>query len=216
MPVVTIGRMFGAGGETIGELVAERLGAELVDRKIFQEVARRLELPAEEVERHEEAPGSFISRVLQALGAASIEFAAPPEAAAWNPPFSDPTFDTRQAVVEITREVIREAARTGNAVIVGRGAAFVLRDHPSALHVFVRAPEAARVERVRALEGLDEEAARKRVRHMDANRAAYVKQLYGQDWLNPAHYHLVLDSARLGHERAADVIVTAAGGGRPG
>src|SRR5262249_61406502 len=107
--------MYGAGGETVGGMVAERLGAELVDSKIFEEVARRLELPEYEVERHEEVPGSLMSRVLQALGTASIEFAAPPEATAWTPPYTDQTTDTRNAVLQSTQAGITRAARTGNS-----------------------------------------------------------------------------------------------------
>src|SRR2546428_10561406 len=154
MPVITIGRQYGAGGETIGAMVAERLGAELVDRKIFEEVAHRLELPHDEVEKHEECGGTFLNRVLQALGSASVEFAAPPEAAAWTPPYSDPTLDTRKAVLEVTQEVMREAARTGNAVIVGRGAGYVLLDNPGVLNVFIRASEAVRLAHMRQLQGL--------------------------------------------------------------
>ncbi len=210
MPVITVGRMYGAGGESVGRMVAERLDAELVDDKFFVEVARRLELPPDEVERHEEVPGSFLSRVLQALGSASIEFAAPPEATAWTPPYSDPTFDTRKAVLQITQELIREAARTGSAVIVGRGAAYLLHDHPRAVHVFLRGSERDRVRAVRESLGLGEQEARRRLKQMDANRRAYVRQVYNHDWLDPAHYHVVLDTGRLGHERAAAAIVALA------
>jgi cytidylate kinase len=209
VPVVTIGRMFGAGGETVGRMVADRLSAELVDGKIFEEVARRLELPADEVERHEEVPGSFLSRVLQALGTASIEFAAPPEATAWTPPYSDPTFDTRRAVLQITQEVIREAARTGNAVVVGRGGAYILHDHRRALHVFLRGSESGRAAALRQGLGISEEEARHRIKRMDANRRAYVRQVYNHDWLDSSHYHLVLDTVRLGYERTAAAIVAA-------
>jgi cytidylate kinase len=210
MPVITIGRQFGAGGETISAMVAQRLGAELVDRKIFEEVALRLELTHEEVEKQDEAAGSLLNRLLQALGGASVEFAAPPEAAAWTPPYSDPALDTRQAVLKVTQEVIREAARTGNAVIVGRGAGYVLLDQPRVLNVFIRASERVRIEHVRHLEGLSEEQARKRIKQMDANRGAYVRQLYDHDWLHPSHYHMVLDSGRLGFDRTADAIVAVA------
>jgi cytidylate kinase len=210
MPVITIGRQYGAGGETIGAMVAERLGADLVDRKIFEEVARRLELPHDEVEKHEESPGTFLTRLLQALGSASVEFAAPPEAAAWTPPYSDPSFDTRKAVLDMTQEIVREAARTGNAVIVGRGGAYVLQDERRAVHVFVRASESSRAAHVQELQGLNEEQARRRVKRMDANRAAYIRQVYNHDWLHPAHYHMVLDSGRLGHERTADAIIAVA------
>ncbi|SRR6266487_2321892 len=210
MPVITIGRMYGAGGETVGSMVAERLRAELVDREIFEEVARRLELPPDEVEKHEEVPGSFLTRVLQALGTASIEFAAPPESAAWTPPFHDPNFDTRKAVLQITQEVIREAARTGNAVIVGRGGAYILREDRRALHVFLRGSEADRLAALRQSFGYGEEEARRRLRQMDANRRAYVRQVYNHDWLDASHYHMVLDTGRLGYERTAAAIAAAA------
>jgi len=209
VPVITIGRMYGAGGETVGGLVAERLGAELVDSKIFEEVARRLELPEDEVEKHEEVPGSFMNRVLQALGTASIEFAAPPEATAWTPPYTDQTTDTRTAVLQITQEVIREAARTGNAVIVGRGGAYILREESRALHVFLRGSERDRIAALGQWFGLSEEAARQRIKRVDANRRAYIRQVYNHDWLDASHYHLVIDTGRLGYDRAAAVIVAA-------
>ena len=210
MPVITIGRMYGAGGETVGHLVAEQLSAELVDSKIFVEVARRLELPPDEVERHEEVPGSFLNRVIQALGSASIEFAAPPEATAWAPPYNDPTLDTRKAVLRITQELIREAARTGSAVVVGRGAAYLLRDHPGALHVFLRGSERDRVASLRETFGYGEDEARRRIKQVDANRRAYVRQVYNHDWLDAAHYHLVVDTGKLGYERTAAAILAAA------
>lgn len=210
MPVITIGRMYGAGGETIGRMVAERLGADLVDTRIFEEVARRLQLPADEVEKLEEAPGSFMARLLEALGSASIEFAAPPEATAWTPPYNDPTFDTRKAVLEITREVIREAARSGNAVIVGRGGAYILHDDARALHVFLRGSEADRVAALRQTFGFSEDEARQRLRRMDDNRRAYVRQVYSQDWMDFDHYHMVLDTGRLGYDRSAAAIVATA------
>ena len=42
MPVITISRYTGSGGQAIGEKVAERLGAEYLDQQLVQEVARRL------------------------------------------------------------------------------------------------------------------------------------------------------------------------------
>jgi cytidylate kinase len=209
MPVITITGLYGAGRETVGQMVAEQLDAELVDRKIFEEVSRRLDLPAEEVEKHEEEPASLLDRVLQALGTASVEFAAPPEATAWTPPYGDVAIDTRKAVLNVIQEVIREAARSGNAVIVGRGGAYVLSEHPAALHVFLHGSEA---ERVRSAQGdrMSEEEARRRTKKIDANRGAYIRQVYNHDWAHPAHYHAVLDSAHFGWRRTADLIVAAA------
>src|ERR1700730_14198764 len=145
MPVITIGRQFGAGGTTVGELLAGRLKADLLESRIIDEVAHRLQLPKEEVEAEDEQPGSLLARLLVALGSASSEPLIPPEAAAWTTPNTDPTFDTRKAVLQITQHVIEEAARGGNVVIVGRGGAYILRDFPGALHVFLRAADPIRV-----------------------------------------------------------------------
>lgn len=210
MPVVTIGRQFGAGGATVGRMLATRLKLDFLDSEIIDKVAQQLQLPKEEVEAEDEQPGSLLARLLVALGSASSEPLIPPEATAWNPPNSAPTFDTRKAVLQITQHVIQEAAREGNVVIVGRGGAYILSDFPGALHVFLRASERARVKTVMARFGLgSEEEAKRRIKQADENWTAYIKQVYGHDRNHPAHYDMVLDTGRLGYETAVAAIVAA-------
>ena len=209
MPVITIGRQFGAGGSTVGEMLARELKADLLESRIIDEVAHRLQLPKEEVEAEDEQPGSLLHRLLMALGSASGEPMIPPEATAWNPPNVDPVFDTRRAVLEITQQVIREAARGGNVVIVGRGGAYILRDFEDALHVFLRAAEAVRVKAVMARMSLSEDEARRKLKLADENWTAYIKQVYGHDRNHPSHYDLVLDTGRLGYEATVDAILAA-------
>ena len=206
MPVITVTGLYGAGRETIGQMVAERLDAELVDRKIFLEIQHRLDLPEDEVAAQEEAPASLIDRVLTALGASSAEFSAPPEAA-WEPPYEDVPYDTRKAVLRVTQEVIRQAAAGGNAVIVGRGGARLLAARLCTLHVFLHGPEADRLASARESSDLTPEQALKVLKHTDANRGAYVKQVYNRDWRQAAQYQMILDSSWLGWERTADLIV---------
>src|SRR5262245_2957300 len=191
-------------------MLADRLGADFLDSKIIDEVARRLQLPKEEVEAEDEQPGSLLARLLVALGSASTEPLIPAEATAWTPPNAAPTFDTRKAVLQITQHVIQEAARAGNVVIVGRGGAYILAEHPGALHVFLRAPEAIRVKTIMArFEIASEEDARKRLRQSDENWTSYIRQVYGHDRNHPAHYDMVLDTGRLGHEATIAAIVAA-------
>jgi cytidylate kinase len=209
MPVITIGRQFGAGGKTVAEMLARRLKADVLDSQLIDEVAKRLQLPKEEVEAEDEQPGSLLHRLLLALGSASGEPMVPPEATAWNPPNVDPVFDTRRAVLEITQHVILEAARGGNVVIVGRGGAYILRDFPGALHVYLRAAEAIRVKALMERLKLNEEEARRRLKQTDENWTAYIKQVYGHDRNLPSHYDLVVDTGRLGYDATVDVIVAA-------
>ena len=217
MPVITIGRQFGAGGRTVGKMLADRLKADFLDSRIIDEVARRLQLPKEEVEAEDEQPGSLLARLLVALGSASTEPLIPAEAAtAWTPPNAAPTFDTRKAVLQITQHVIEEAARSGNVVIVGRGGAYLLRDRPGALHVFLRAAEAVRVKTIMERLGIGtEDEARRRLKQTDENWTAYIRQVYGHDRVHPAHYDMVLDTGRLGYEATVEIILTALAARKP-
>lgn len=209
MPVITVGRQIGAGGRTVGRMLASKLNADFLDSKLIDEVAERLELPKEEVEAEDEQPGSLLSRLLLALGAANTEPIIPPEASAWNPPNADPVFDTRSAVLQLTQQVIKEAARSTNVVIVGRGGAYILRDHPGALHVFLRADQATRVKTIMEREKKTEEEARRRIKQTDENWTAYIKQVYGHDRNLPSHYDLVLDTGRLGYDATVAAILAA-------
>jgi cytidylate kinase len=215
MPVITIGRQIGAGGSSVGHMLATRLRLDFLDSELIDEVAHRLQLPKEEVEAEDEHPGSLLSRLLLALGAANTEPMIPPETSAWTPPNADPVFDTRRAVLQITQHVIREAARVDNVVIVGRGGAYILRDHPGALHVFLRADSAIRVRTIMDREKKTEEEARRRMKVADENWTAYIRQVYGHDRNLPSHYDIVLDTGRLGYEATLAAIVAALPGRVP-
>jgi cytidylate kinase len=210
MPVITVGRQFGAGGATVGRMLADRLHADFLDSNLIDEVAHRLQVPKEEVEAEDEHPGSLLARLLVALGSASSEPLIPPEATAWTPPNAAPTFDTRKAVLTITQHVIQEAARGGNVVIVGRGGAYILRDFPGALHVFLRASEAVRVKAIMQRFNItSEDEAKRRLKQTDENWTSYIRQVYGHDRNHPAHYDMVLDTGRLGYDTTIEAILVA-------
>jgi hypothetical protein len=191
-------------------MLAKELHSEILDSRIIDEAAHRLQLPKEEVEAEDEQPGSLLARLLLALGSASTEPLIPPEATAWTPPNAAPTFDTRKAVLAITQHVIEEAARAGNVVIVGRGGAYILRDFPGALHVFLRASQAVRVKMIMARFSIgSEDEARRRLKQTDENWTSYIRQVYGHDRNLAEHYDLVLDTGRLGYDATVDAILAA-------
>jgi len=106
--------------------------------------------------------------------------------------------------------VIRQLIRRGDAVIMGRGAAFVARAHPRALRVFLWAETARRITEVGAAQQLDQVHAVRRVKETDANWRSYVKHFYGADLMDPTNYDLVIDTGRVPPVAAAEVITTAA------
>jgi CMP/dCMP kinase len=202
MPVVTISRQFGAGGSSVAEIVARDLKAEVVDKKLIEEVARRLDVSTADVEAETERPDRLLERLVRSF--ATLE---PAMGAGWTPPFPDPWFDPRKAIVQLTQQVIREVADSGNVVIVGRGAGFLLKDRPDVFRVFLRAPEDVRIGVLMGRFRWDEGEARRRMHETDANRAAYTRQLYKHDWCDPDGYDLIVNTGRLTYRTAAEIIL---------
>jgi cytidylate kinase len=209
MPVITISRQFGAAGLPVGKALAERFNAELLDRAIVAQVAVRAGIPETELETYDERLPSFWQRVTSALASGS------PEPQLVSVPYNEQmaAAPMQERLVAITRAVIEEAAERGNAVIVGRGGAFILRRRPGTLHVQLHASlEArvrnlvARVEEIPANARPEEKALRDLCKSVDASRGDYLKRLFGADWLDARNYDLALDTGRLGIAQSVDLI----------
>ena len=201
MGVVTVSASYGAGGSEIGPAVAEALGLPFVDRAVPAEVARKLDVPLDEAERQDESVDTGMWRVISSM-------ALVPELAGAGP-LAYRTFADEHAFREKTEEVLREIATRGG-VVLGRAAAFVLADHPKALHVRLDGPVDARVAQVVRRTGRPEPDVRRDLRSNDAARAAYVRHFYRCDATEARHYHVVLDTTVILWETAADLVVTAA------
>jgi hypothetical protein len=141
-------------------------------------------------------------RVAAALSLASPEMMPPVP--------SGPMETTEERIVAVTRRVIEEAVQIGPAVFVGRGAQCLLAERSDALHVFCFAPRSAL--RAYAIEkfkiGMAE--ADRRIADMNKQREHYVKRHWNRNWLAHENYHLCVNTAWLGLDGAADLVLEAA------
>jgi cytidylate kinase len=202
MPIVTISRQFGAGGSSVARLVADDLGAEVVDKNLIEEVASRLSIRPSDVEAEDERPRTLLERLVRSFSVLEPGFGV-----GGTRPYPDPLYDSRKEIIHLTEKVIEEVADGGNVVIVGRGAGYVLRDRPGIYRVFLRAPDEARLKTLMARDGFSEADARRKMHEIDSNRAAYIKQLYGRDWCDVDEYELILNTGRVSYETAAQMIL---------
>lgn len=120
-----------------------------------------------------------------------------------------PGVNLRTTTIGITQEIVRRSFATGAAVIVGRGSAYLLGGEPSVLKVMLRADRGLRIRALAHHENLGLRAATRRVEELDSNWGAYARQVHHVDWGDPGLYDLVIDTGRLGHRGAAEVILTA-------
>jgi len=206
MPVVTIRGQYGSGAVEIGQEIAKLIGGDYVDREIIAHVAERLDLEHEHVVAKEEPPGSIWGRIAHALersmayGGSISGVYAP----AWQVPLGDTHY------LEHLTAVIMELAQDPNIVIRGRGAHFILKDHPTAIHVLTVAPLELRIQRIADVFKLDGEAARKEVERFDSSRRTFIRRYFNADADDPANYDLAINTEHLDYQASAQIIVTAA------
>ena len=189
LPIITIGRSFGSGGRIIGEKVATLLNIPLYDRELVRITAEKSGFHATVVEQmQQKKPASL----LYAISGATMEF-----------PLQDQVYFAQSAV-------IRDLAKQGPCVIVGRCADSILEeDGVRVLKVFVRAPLAERAQRVAEAYQIKSRDPRDYVKKMDRQRKSYYDYFTHKTWGRPDHYHLTLDSS-IGLDLVANLIASAA------
>lgn len=199
--LITISREFGAGGSLLAGRVAEKLGWQLIDNEMVDEVARRAGLTPADVAQREERGPTFAERLARALVAATPEVLAPMDI--------DAPEAEEARLVRITEQVVADACAAANVVMVGRAAVAVIGRRDDALHVKVVASQDHRAGVIAERDGISRDDAARRVRNNDAHRGRYHRQWYDRDWQDPHNYHLVVNTEWLGMDRAVDVIVSA-------
>jgi cytidylate kinase len=199
MPIVTISRQYGSGGSEVAERVANALGWHLYDNAMVDEVARRLGMSTEEVSAREERVPSLPERIATAMALGVPEVM---------PTVADlATEPSEERIVEVTKRVIEEAVQAGPAVLVGRGAQCMLAARADALHVFCYAPAEVLASYVITNFGVSTAEAHRIVAEKNHQREQYVKRYWKRNWRDLANYHLCVNTAWLGLDGAADVVV---------
>lgn len=199
--VVTIGRTMGSGGSFVGKRLASRLGCRYLDRELLVEAARRMHKEPSALEAYDEHRLNFWERTRMAYAFGVLE-------APYTPPAI--TVDDME-LFEVQKAILLEGASKGPVVVVGRSGFSVLKDEPGLLSVFLHAPSDARAERIRKIYSLPTiEEARELVEQSDRQRANFIKAASGLDWRDPRHYHLAVDTFRLGTAATVELLYDAA------
>jgi len=187
-PVITVSREFGSDGGEITQAVRAILGDpwEVWDSALLNEVAHRTDTRLQLLQEMDEKEQSQIDLTMRSLVGAPVveEF----------------TYLHQLAQVMLT------LAHRGYAIIVGRGATFILQD---ALKVRLCAAFGFRVENVRRVYGWTREEAERRVRASDRERAEFIRTEFEREIGATASYDMVLSTDSLGVQPAAAAIAAA-------
>ena len=191
LPVITISREPGSGGKVIAEKLAEKLGADLFHQHIINKMSESSQA------------SRLIIETLDERGLTILED--------W---ISSMIYDRHLWPDEYLKhllKIIGTIGRHGRAVIVGRGANFIL-PREKCFRVRIIAPLHIRVQNVAKEYGASEKESMRRISRSESERSAFVRKHFHSDITNPLNYDLVINTGSISIERSVDAVINALNG----
>ena len=195
--IITIGRQFGSGGREIGEKLAEKLGFAFYDKNLIEMAAEKGGMSQSSLnEADEKAANPWLYAAMSQTGQAGFGV----------------NISTNDTLFALQSRIIRDIAKSENAVIVGRCSDYILRDeNVDLLNVYIYAPTEARVKRVTERMNVTEQQALQIMKRNDKQRKCYYDFYTDRKWAAHENYHLTLNSEKFGVEGAVEIIARAIG-----
>lgn len=185
---VWLNREAGSGADIIARQVAERLRWAVYNEEVVEVISRRMQVAPDLVKSLDElAPGMIQD---------------------WLLPLREQHYAPQETYLEHLEHLIQEVGRVGDAVIVGRGAGFLLPADRT-LRVRIVAPLSNRASRLSDRMGVSVRTARRAARDLDRRRRQFDWALYRKESDDPHNYHMTLDSTALGIPICVDLITLA-------
>jgi cytidylate kinase len=183
-PVIAVSRLPGCAGRSVCQELSRLMECELFDKELLGCIAERSHMSADEVRALDEKGRSFIEDLVESF------------------------ICQRYAGEDYFRHLCRAVlaiAKRGRAVILGRGASFILPPK-TCLRVLLVAPLPARIHSLSGRLGIGLEEARLRIARVEADRRAFVLRYFRLDLTDPTFYDFVLNTEELGVPETVDAI----------
>ncbi len=183
--IISVGREFGSGGHVIAEALSKKFNIPLYDDNLITELADKLGLSADVIEKYNERPKHrIVSRTVRGYSN-SIE----------------------EHIAQMQFDILKKKASEGESfVVVGRCAETVLKDYPSLISLFILADKDVKAERIMKIKDISKEKAEALMEKKDKKRKYYHNSYCAGKWGDSRNYDLCVNSSRLGIERTVDFI----------
>ena len=167
--------------------MAERLSYRLVERAELVQLAER-------------------------IGGSDVAWDRAPELRERSPSFWERLNEERRRYASVLRRAMTQLAEDDDVVIVGLGGGQLLKGLSHVLRLQIIAPMDVRLERVME-RGFDDVAgplsrdrARDLIRRADRDTTGYMRYMFNIDWLESAHWDLVINTGRFGVHETVDIV----------
>lgn len=190
--LITISREYGSGGRIIGELLAKKLNVPFYDKEIIDRSVEESGFSREVIEGAElKAKSGFAYNLATALN--------------FNEGFGG-SLSVNDRLFLAQFEAVRKIGESGEGVIVGRCADYVLRELPGVTNVFIYAELEDRIERAVKKYNDSPEKVKDIIADYDKARKNYYDYHTGLKWGDYKNYNLSINTSYITEEKAADLI----------
>lgn len=195
---IVISREMGSGGSFLGYYAAKELGFKFLDREILYKTSSRFGVAPAILQHHEEKSSGILERIIR-----NFSFGAPESA--YIPPIKQAIYDKDLFLLE--SKVMNSIIDQFNAVIVGRGGFYALRNRHEVLRIFVHAPLEFRIKRVMEVrKTADYKEIKSLILESDRSRAKFVKDILGVNWTDSKNFHLCIDSSVVDFHTILEIV----------
>jgi len=226
MYTITLGGMSGGGARDIGPIVAQKLGADYVDRIFLSNIAKDVGATVEALHQIEEKLPTrsekwihVVQRLLErsaVTGSAGDPYFGPGITALLTEEYEDipqPTITRGHEVeddvyIEAIESTMKEMAADGDVVFIGRGGHVILKDMPNVLRVGVVASFEDRIKTLMTREAIDKDKAIVTLEQRDQARKHFFKKYFELDEPdNPNLFHFTINSSEISTNYAAEMVI---------
>ncbi|MBM6807810.1 AAA family ATPase [Faecalicoccus pleomorphus] len=177
--IITISRQFGSNGREIGRQLAEYLDIGYYNKEIMEVIANDFGIDPDffrEENRNEQGLFSVAGRhKLSAITELSVN----------------------SEVYEKACELIQGISQRESAVIVGRCADYILKDHPNTIKLFIYSDLETRINWSISEYKVPARKARKFVHDKDERRAGFYEFYTGQKWGASSNYDMMINTSKM-------------------
>ena len=197
MAVITISRQYGAGGTTLGKMIADELGYTFAASDIIQRIAKEANVSEHWVESFEKEAGSRVSRLINHMVSKSLVDRVLKD---------ERGYLDEQIYLDYLVLIIAQMADEGDVVILGRGSQYILHDHPEAFHILLIDDLENRIKFMMEHYDLSRKRAERVVSSEDKRRVNLYRRLGKSNYDDPSLYHIVLNMGRMSLDDAKKVV----------
>lgn len=197
MAVITISRQFGAGGKTLGSMIARELEYTFADSEVIERIAEAANVTPTYVEGVEKEAGTNLTRIINKMVNKSLVDRILG---------GERGYMDEQIYLDYLVVIISQMAEEGDVVMLGRGSQYILHDHPEATHILLVDERENRIRFMMDHYELNYKKAAQVVAAEDKRRSNLYHRLGKSDFDDPNLYHLVLNMGRLTLDQALKTV----------